>query len=474
MKIFYSSILVLSSLLSATAQTTFQKNYPSLYEQEGLDVLPTTDGGYMIAGYTTTNLLDDADILIVKTDALGDTVWTKSYGGPEPEFANSIVKTTDGNYFIIGFSQSFGGGDYDTWLLKVNPMGDTIWTKTYGSWGNEEGREVIPTADGNYVITGFTDSPTPSNYNCFLTKIDPSGNIIWSKNYGGSGYDCGNSVRQCLDGGYIIIGETFSYGAGSCDAWLIKTNSSGDTTWTKTFGGPYRDEGKSIVTNSDGTYTLCVRDSSYGAGDIDVTIIKTTSTGIPIWTKTYGGTLKDTPKMIQPTTDGGYVVACISRSFGWVQPDMWILKLNASGDTLWSRNYGGGDHEHCYSVRQMTDGGYIAIGKTKSYSSRNQTFFLKLNSMGTLGPVAIEEYANESFDPYPNPTEGLININLGEVSSPLELTVFNNLGQSIYSEKIQRGASSLMNLDLKGNPSGMYYMSLRSEKGTETRKVVLR
>lgn len=468
-------LFILCCPFFANAQTTFQKVYSSVYDQEGLDALPTDDGGYIITGFTTNDIINDMDVYIVKTNGLGNIVWTKSYGGIKPDFSNSIVKTNDGNYFSLGYSQSFGGGDYDIWLLKINAVtGDTMWTKRYGGWGNEQGMEITATNDGNFIIAGYTNSGITS-YDACLIKINPAGNVIWTKNYGGVNSEWANSVKPCADGGYIMLGKTFSYGAGGGDAYLVKINSTGDTSWTKTYGGMQDDEGMSVVVNNDGTFVLCVRDSSSGAGDVDIQIIKTDMSGAVIWNKTYGGNKKDTDKMIQPTTDGGYIVTGISRSFGWINPDMWLLKLNAAGDTTWTRHYGGTDHEHCYSTRQTADGGYIAVGKTESFSSTNEIMFLKLNPAGTLSVSVDELGITSSIDIYPNPSKGIVTVNLGDNAQEYTiLKLYNTLGQEVFSKTLdQQGRTNTSTIDLKEQKPGLYFLNVQSTDRIITKKIIL-
>ncbi|MFY9308643.1 MAG: T9SS type A sorting domain-containing protein [Bacteroidia bacterium] len=469
-------LFVFQNLSIVRAQTTFQKVFTGAYDMDGLDVIPAQGGGYIITGMITNDIIDDMDIHIIKTDNNGDTEWTKTYGGNSPEYSFNILQATDASgYYIIGYTQSFGSGDYDTWLLKINNSGDTLWTKRYGSWGNDQGKEIIPTSDGNYILVGYSNSATYPDYQAYLIKINPAGNIIWNKYYGGSNMEIGNSVKQCPDGGYIMFGQTFSYGNGNGDAYLVKTNALGDTVWTKTYGGTQGDEGICVVANNDGTYVLCVRDSSTAGNDIDVQIIKTDATGGIIWDKNYGGDKKDTDKMIEPTTDGGYVVAAISRSFGWNLPNMWILKLNSDGDTLWTRTYGGQDNEHCYAVRETTDGGFIAVGKTESFSSADGIMFLKLNSQGQLGTVGIDKlYTDNIINIFPNPAEENITINFNSESPYSVLTVSNILGQIVHSEKIdQPGQHISKTINLKDKESGIYFLTLETTKQiTKTRFIL--
>lgn len=474
---FLIVILLQGLPLFINGQVTFQKTFSGFYNMDGLDVIPAKGGGYIITGMIYNDIVDDMDLYIVKTDALGVLQWTKTYGGIRPEYSFGILQATDSSgYFIIGYSQSFGGGDYDTWLLKIDQQGDTLWTKRYGSWGNDQGKEIIPTSDGNYMITGVTNSAPNTNYQAYLLKIDPSGNILWNRYYGGINYEIGNSVKQTADGGYIMLGITYSYGMNG-DAYLVRTNPTGDTLWTKTFGGNYLDEGIFITVNSDNSFTFCVRDSSTAGKNVDVQIIKTDENGTIIWDKHYGGTEKDTDKMIQPTSDGGYIVAAITRSFGLPLPDMWILKLDAAGDTLWTRRYGGTDNEHCYSIREVPDGGFIAVGKSESFSQQDGIMFLKLNSLGQLGvDVEVEEiYIDNFLSIYPNPTERIFNINFNEGSSSSVINICNAIGQVVYTETIDTfNKNTIKKIDLNNCEPGLYFLTIQSAKKLITKKIILK
>ncbi|MGQ0827601.1 MAG: T9SS type A sorting domain-containing protein [Bacteroidota bacterium] len=463
--------------ISVQGQTTFQKIYSGFYGMDGLDVIPAIDGGYIITGMINNDIIDDIDIHIIKTNSTGDKMWEKSYGGVKPEYSFGILKASDDSgYYIIGYSRSFGGGDSDTWLLKIKVNGDTAWTKTYGSWGNDFGKEIIPTSDGNYMMVGYSNGLGGPNYDAFLIKTKPDGDVIWEKKYGGTNTEFGNSVKQTPDGGYIMLGQTFSYGVNG-DAYLVKTNSTGDETWYKTYGGAQNDEGIFVLANSDGTYTFCVRDSSTAGTDVDVQIIKTQTDGTVIWDKNYGGNKKDTDKMIQPTSDGGYVVAAISRSFNagpFPLPDMWILKLKDNGDTLWTKSYGGQDNEHCYSVRQTSDGGYIAIGKTESFSSEDGIMFLKLNPSGNLGSVSVDEYfSDNNIIVHPNPTDGMINIDLNKNIVSGSLKIVNVLGQTIHSEIFSTQGNKNRVVNLIGQEPGVYFISIQSENKLITKKIIV-
>jgi hypothetical protein len=450
----------------------FQKAYVANFDQEAHDVVGMPDGGYLLVGYTTNTTINDRDINVIKTDAGGNQVWTKQFGGAKVDFANRMLPTQDGNYFLIGHSQSFGGGDYDVYLVKIDGSGNLLWQKTYGSNGNELGMDIISSGDGNYVIVGYSKASGSTDNNAELWKIDANGTQIWSKTYGGSAHDYGNSVKLCSDGGFIMMGQTYSSGAGSGDAYMVKTDASGNETWSKTFGGINGDEGIYITANTDGSYCFVMRDSSTAGMDIDVKVIKTDASGNVSWTKQYGSNLKDTPKMIQPTSDGGYIVAAISRGFGWINPDMWILKLNSTGDTTWSRHYGGTNNEHCYTMREESDGSFIGCGKTSSYGPSMDAIFIKLNAQGTL-VVGLNErnISSKLLKVYPNPTTGTIDVDLTSIEAS-EIIITDITGRIILKEKTTGLSKETVIIPSK-NP-GVYFMSvLKGATPIATRKIIV-
>lgn len=451
----------------SNGQSYFQKvYYDSPYDQEGQDVLQMPDGGYLIAGYTTNQTLNDMDVLVIKTDAAGNQVWKKTYGGSKPDYPHHMLATSDGNYFLVGHSQSYGGGDYDVLLLKIDPSGNTLWLKTFGGWGNDKGSDIIATNDGNYMIIGSTDSWS-QDHNFYLIKIDPAGNVLWSKELGGSANDFGSSIQQTPDGGYMILGTSYSFGAGG-DALQIKTDASGNAAWQNNFGGANYDEGMYIVCNGDGSSVFVVRDSSLAGKDIDTRVIKTDVTGSVVWNKVYGGTKKDTPKMIQRTMDGGYVIAAITRSFGIISPDMWIVKLDASGDTTWTRRYGGNQHEHCYVVRELSDGSYIAVGKTESFSPDFEVMFLRVNSFGTMTTGQEMAAIGSVFNMYPNPAAGEVTLDLSGINAS-RVTLTDLTGRAFYVN--EHAGKGRLKINLGDNSRGIYFVTVQTDAGSLTRKL---
>lgn len=221
--------------------------------------------------YDTT---DSFDVYLIKTDASGNALWIRTYGGNSWDQGNSVQQTTDGGYIIAGYAQSYGAGNGDVYLIRTNANGDTLWTKTYGGTNVDDGLSVQQTSDGGFIIVGETVSFGAGNFDIYLIKTDSNGDTLWTRTYGGTNEDRGESVQETINGGYILLGETKSYGVGNLDIYVIKTNTNGDTIWTKTIGGAVNEWGRSIQQTSDNGYVIGGLTNSFGAGLVDVYLIK--------------------------------------------------------------------------------------------------------------------------------------------------------------------------------------------------------
>jgi hypothetical protein len=363
------------------AQPGWERTYGGTGDDEGQSVQQTSDGGYIIAGFSNS-FGQGYDVYLIKTDATGDTLWSKTYGGISWERGYTVQQTLDGGYIITGVAYSFGNGRGDVYLIKTNASGDTLWTRTFGTDSSDAGNSVQQTSDGGYIIAGVTNSVSTGDADVYLVKADSIGDSLWARTYGGRGSDGAYSVRQASDSGYILTGWTSSFGAGNTDVYLIKTNASGDTLWTKTYGGTLWDEGNSVQQTSEGGYIIVGFTYSFGAGGADVYLIKTNASGDTLWTRTYGGTTQDAGYSGHQTTDGGFIVAGYTSSFNG---DVYLIKTDTSGNALWTKSFGGSGREVGYSVQQTSDRGYIIAGIYDYGGSNPQVYLIKTDSSGRVG-----------------------------------------------------------------------------------------
>ena len=369
--------------VQSSSQITFEKTYGGPDDDMGYCVRQTTDGGYVILGTTERWGPGWQEIYLVKTDSLGHVGWTRTYGLTGWDVGYSVQQTSDGGYVIVGQEGPVGPDFTDIYLLKTDSLGAVDWAKTYDyEYGRDLGASVQETSDGNYIIAGAVEA---GYHDMYVAKIDFKGAPIWTRAYGGSSYDGGQSVQQTEDGGYIIAGYTSSFGAGMADMYLIKTDPSGDSTWTRTYGGIVGDYGESVRQTSDSGFIIAGYTWSFGAGDTDVYVIKTDFLGGVVWTKTYGSASRDKGHEIQETTDGGYAIVGITVPPGSITYDAWLIKTDSSGDTVWTGMYGGAQQDIGRSVWQTSDGGYIITGSTISYGEGCfDVFLIKTDENGLV------------------------------------------------------------------------------------------
>ncbi|UCF80664.1 MAG: thrombospondin type 3 repeat-containing protein [Acidobacteriota bacterium] len=332
---------------------------------------------------------EPSDGWILKLDAWGDVEWEKTYGGKKIEWFNVIGQTSDGGFIVIGPNYTLGPGYVDWWLLKLDASGDIEWQKLYGaaSSDNEGPHFIRQTADGGYIATGFRTYQSAGFQDFWVMKLDASGDIEWEKTYGGAKAELAFPIQQTKDGGYIVTGKTRSFGAGTVDVWVLKLDASGKVQWQKAYGGINFEESKSVCQTSDGGYAVAGGTMSFGAGSHDFWVLKLYPSGDIEWEKTYGGTEEDIAHCVWQTTDGGLVVAGRTQSFGGGWWDAWVLKLDASGKVQWQKAYGGPGEEHARTVEQTSDGGFVVAGHTTSFGvGECDWWVLKLDANGDIDP----------------------------------------------------------------------------------------
>jgi len=383
-KCFLIILFVFASMLNA--QTTFQRTYGGVYYDSGFRVLETSDHGYIIVGTTRSFSNDTTDIYVIRTDKVGDTLWTKTYGGNLWDSGVAIQHVSDGGYIIAAASNSIDPGNYDIYLIKINTSGETLWTKSVGGQATDYAHSLQTTSDGGYVVLAHTLSFGNGSMDFYLLKFDQKGDTLWTKTYGGAQSDWGSTVQQTRDGGFILVGDTKSFDDSNGDVYLIKTDVNGDILWTKTYGGGDYDRGYHVIQTNDNGYIIAGVTKSFGAGDYDLYIIKTDAAGDTLWTKTLGGTRSDGAYFVQQTTDGGYIIAGNVVSIGFGASDAYLVKLNSAGITLWTRFFGGIKNDVASCVRQTADGGFVIVGSSESFTTGQgyDVYLIKTNESGDI------------------------------------------------------------------------------------------
>jgi len=359
-------------------------------------VIETADGGYALVGSTTSFGAGNRDFWLVKTDMSGNVLWNRTYGRPYIDDAYSIIQTSDGGYVVAGASWNESRNAFDLFLVKTDTEGNMEWNLTYIrdnsggylDWGCAS--SIVQTTDGGYILAGSVrhhpDHPT-GDWDAWLVKTDSNGTVEWDRPYGGGADEGAHDVLQTIDGGYIFVGTTVSYGAGSGDVWLVKTDASGIPQWTKTFGGSNWDDGWSISNTSDGGYIIGGATSSFGAGSYDFWLIKTDANGTQQWSKSYGDIDEDFAWSVIETKDGGYALAGYTKSFGAGESDFLLVKTDSSGKQEWNKTFGGTNHDVATSIVQTHGGRYVITGFTNSFGSGSYDFLLVKLISPPLQPI---------------------------------------------------------------------------------------
>lgn len=491
MKIQYKIIPVLAimqllwgvSIFAQPPDTLWTKTYGGDSLDIGYWIEQTSEGGYIITGGTSSfgiGTPNNSNVYLIKTNASGDTLWTKTFGGDSWDGGLSVQQTSDGGYIIVGLTRSFGASSNDVYLIKTNANGDTLWTRTYGGESNDIGRSVRETYDKGYIITGYTGYML--QYNLYLIKTDSFGNKLWQKAFGDSGWTEGFSVEECADSGYIVTGTTTSLGAGGYDVYLIRTNAQGDTLWTKTYGGAQTDVGFSVKQTSDEGFIISGWTYLSREHGIDVYLIKTDSDGDTLWTRTYGDSSRkwEVGYSVQQTTDGGYIIGGCTNYSGYDMSDVYIIKTDVNGDTLWTATYGGANDDYGYLVQQTSDEGYIIAGYTESFGAGSQIYIIKINP-----EVSVEEknpfrkpVEISKIKPNPFKDKVLIEFQLNQ-NCNVQIVIYNLFGKmvkTLINKKEDKGTHTITwdGGDNSGNivSKGVYFIRYKEEDYISIRKII--
>ncbi|WP_294274684.1 T9SS C-terminal target domain-containing protein [uncultured Chryseobacterium sp.] len=373
-------------------------------DDKSYSVTHTADGGYAVAGSTESNNGDvsgnhgNNDVWIVKFKKTGDVEWKKTYGGSGKDEARAIIQTADGGYAVAGYTTSSNSGNIssnhgglDVWVVKLDPAGAIEWQKTYGGSGTDEAKSIIQNTDGSYVLAGYTQSNdgdvsgNHGNTDFWVVKLSGSGNIEWQKAQGGTNEDVARSVISTPDGGYVVAGYTYSNDGnvsgnhGNYDLWVVKFSGTGALEWQKPLGGTDDDGATSIAVASDGGYVVAGYtystdgDVTGNHGNYDIWVVKLSGTGVIEWKKTLGGSIDEYPNAVIRTSDGGYAMAgyTASSNSGDVSLnhgnyDVWLVKLDETGGLQWEKLIGGASQDIACSVSETIEGKYVVSGYTDS------------------------------------------------------------------------------------------------------------
>lgn len=464
-RVIYSLLFLISSVGHSFAQipdTLWSRSFDWASVEIAYSVEVTFDGGYILTGYT--GQYPNYDLFIMKLDSYGDSLWCKRYGYYSRNEGFSIRELADKGFVIAGAT---GAGVSDVYLIRTDSLGDTLWTSVYGSSQHEAGRSVCVTEDNCYIVTGYKYDETFMSSDILIVKFDEDGNMLWNKIYNGNSlYAYAYDIIETHDGNYVIVGG-YDY-----DVFIVKTDGNGDSLWMSIMNVAGMQCGESIQQTDDDGFII--------AGDAgyvdDVYVLRTDSCGDPRWTTTFGGTDWDAGMSVQIIHDG-YIVAGVTSSFGAGETDMYIIKLNDTGDSVWTATYGGPLGEAAYDIDVTADSGYIVCGSCNGVGSTCDIYVVRL-APDTLG---IEEY--EAINSvalrsriWPNPTCRTCNITY-HVSdcSTVNVIIYDALGQRVMDVLDDENEPGMYTKHINTSmlPNGVYFVRINIGTKTDVKKLIL-
>jgi hypothetical protein len=380
--LFYSLLMVLSISKLSSAQITFQKLYGGNQQTWANSVNLTSDSGYIVCGQARMQNNGIGDMLLLKLNANGDTLWSRIYGGISGDEAHCVLQTSDGGYILAGNTGSFGPPH--AIVIKTDSIGNTLWAKTYGGPVRDQVSSIQQTSDNGFILAGWTQSFGTGNGNVLLIKTDGNGNILWTKVYGGSGpnADLAYSIRLTNDGGYILAGS----GEG---VFLIKTDSIGNILWSKNYGGS---GGAAVGFDArqtvDGGYVATGWTNGFEGGQPKLYLLKTDSAGFLQWSETIRGNKGSWGNAVEQTSDHGYIIAGSILINSGDSSLVYLVKTDSAGTVTMSKTYGGvgaGEWDQASSVKQTNDGGYIIGGNSSFFTSNYMAYLIKTDAYLTIG-----------------------------------------------------------------------------------------
>ena len=360
--------------------------------------------------------------------ANGEIDVVKTFGGSKNDVAKSVIKTIDGGYVVLGYTQSADGDitdklneSFDLWVLKFNAEDELIWSKTFGGTNNDKGNDIIQTSDGGFAVLGYSESndedvtQNAGSQDFWVLKLTSEGNITWQKSFGYVGADYGTTLIQTNDNGYLLSGVidvTASGGQGNSrnsqrhaggDIWTIKLDATGALQWSKYYGGSFTDTSYGVAKTDDNGFIMIGSSDSEDVdiqgniGSYDFWAVRISSTGSIVWEKSFGGSEIDEGRAITATEDGNFMIVGDTRSSdnnvstNKGAADLWMLKINPEGTILWEKSFGGSSFDVARSISKTQDGGFLIAGSSRSADGdvstnqgQNDAWVLKTNSTGDL------------------------------------------------------------------------------------------
>lgn len=414
------------------------------------DIQPTLDGNFIATGATFR--LSDAmgDVLVMKFDEYGDTIWTKRYGGQLVDYGYSVLPIADSGYVVVGYTESFGAGNRNGYLLRLDESGDTIWTSVIGSTGLDAFFNGILTSNGDLALTGYTFSSGAGTADISLLRLDTSGSILWEKTYGSPQNEFGYAIRETASSGFIITGMHETEAPVVQNAFLLQTDSAGNMLWAKSYGGSKFDGAYDVALSQSGGYVFTGYTKSFASNPNrnDIYVVNTNSNGDTIWTKTVGGSEDEMGEAILTTQDSGLMIVGFTHSFGMGAADIYAVKLDSSGNCSCHNHHTETQTTTLNLQQGNSSNDQISGGFEINVNPIIGNTFIEIQNTCDLGIGIDAEVLSKDPAVFPNPSTGIFTVSM---PANKEYSVFDGLGRLIQTE-------SSNTLDIRDHPDGIYHV----------------
>lgn len=476
------AIILLATTLVAQPDTLWTRTYGATFKEiwtAKTSVIETSDGGYIAVADTNSSEGADLDYYVVKTGPNGDIQWTRNYGGQYRQVGYSIDETFDGGYIVTGWV-----GEASLGLLRLDARGDSLWAKEYGDDNQSMfGYSVQQTSDSGFIVTGWIERYDLDDWrDVLLMKLDNNGDSLWTKRFGGEWNDIGFCVRQTSDGGYIVSGWNGHTNESTISVYLIKTDENGDSVWSKTYS-EIEARAHGVDQTTDGGYIITGL-KYLGEYNYDAYLMKTDENGDILWTRIYGGD-GFVGYGVQQTLDGGYIVAGMTESVGAGNMDVYVIRTDANGDSLWATTYGGEYGDLGYSIQQTSDGGFIIAGLSYSFAPFSpdgyQIYLIKTAPDEGITEQITPQHPSPVLEANPNPFEKKTTIRYHlPVSANVNISIYDPLGRKVSTLVDGRQPVGTHTLTWDGSDeagerlsAGVYFMRLEAGVLSRTARLVI-
>lgn len=370
----------------AASPTTFATSLGGQGTDDVAALALTPEGGYLLAGVTHAPDAGAGDAWLAQLDGRGEVQWQQRYGGEGEDKANAVVSVPGGGFVVAGYSSSFGAGDADLWVFAVDARGALLWQRSLGGAGTDWANALLRLPDGRLVVAGFTESFGAGGREAWVLELDASGAVLWQKAYGGTDMDSANAV-VATPTGLAVAGFTKSFGAsvGQADAWVLALTGEGAVVWQKTYGGPGFEYGQGLAAAKEGGLLLAGWTSSWLDTVSSLWALKLDESGAPVWQEVLDGDDTEEARAVVQTADGDWVLAGTTWSFGGGGKDFWVVRLSPAGQLRWQRTYGAANWDWAHAVAETPDGKLAVAGYTSAFSQGGlDGWLLKLSGDGSL------------------------------------------------------------------------------------------